>query len=357
MCININMVNIKTIAKLADVSPSTVSRVLSGKNKKTNSNTERIYEIAEKLGYKKNLLAKGVRTGKSYTVGVIITDISFSFYPEIIKGMEDTLSERNYALILKNTREDSEREKNAIHNLVERQVEGIIIAPIIENVNEDYFWELKKKNIPFVVIDRYYPYINCDFVGVDDRHGAYIAIKYLIELGHRNIGIVTGPLKTYTGKERFEGYKDAFLEFGIKFNPEYVKEGIYGNYEEVIKIGMQKTKELIEKSPEITAIFYGTDILAIGGLKYLKEKGIKIPEEISIIGFADLIEARLSEPELTTVRQPKYEIGKISAEMILKKIEMKEGLNNRDEKKKIFLKTELVIRNSVAKPKKKNKRR
>jgi len=348
------MANIKTIAKLVGVSPSTVSRVLSGKNKRRNSKAEKIIEIAEKLGYKKNLLAKSIRTGKSYTIGVIISDISFSFYPEIIKGIEDTLLERNYALILKNSLEDSEREKNAIHNLVERQVEGIIISPITEDVNEEYFWELKEKKIPFVVIDRYYPFVNCDFVGVDDRHGGYIATKYLIELGHKNIGMVSGPLKTYTGKERFEGYKDALLEFGIKFNQEYLVEGIYGNYEEVLKVGKEKTEELLKRAPEITAIFYGTDILAIGGLEYLKEKGIKVPDDISIIGFADLVESKLCEPKLTTVRQPKYEIGKISAELILKKIENKENLNN-DKKEKIFLKTELVIRDSTAKLKKSKK--
>lgn len=348
------MTNLKTIARLAGVSVSTVSRVLSGKSKKKNHKTEKILEIAEKLGYKKNLLARSIRTGKSYTIGVIISDISYSFYPEIVKGIEEVLTEKGYGMILKNTFEDPEKEKRAIHNLVERQVEGIIISPILEDVNEEYFWELREKKKPFVVIDRFYPYIICDFVGVDDRQGGYIAVKHLIELGHENIGMVTGPLNTFTGKERFEGYKDALLEYGIKFKKEYVVEGIYGSYEEVIKVGREKTEELLKRVPEITGIFYGTDTLAVGGMRYLKEKGIKIPDDISIVGFADLIEAELTDPPLTTIRQPKYLMGKKAGELILKKIENNDG---NEKKQKIILKTELVVRRTTKKGGVKNEKK
>lgn len=340
------MTNLKTIAKIAGVSPSTVSRILSGKNKRVNKKVEKILEIAEKLGYRKNLVAQSIRTGKTYIIGVIVSDISYSFYPEIVRGIEDELSKKNYAMILYNSLEDPEKEKKALHNLVERQVEGVIISPIIEDVNEKYFWELKEKGIPFVVIDRYYPYVNCDFVGVNDREGAYKAVKYLIECGHEKIGMVTGPLNTYTGLERFNGYKEALLEYGIKIDKRYIVEGIYGSFEEVVKVGREKTEELISKADEITAIFYGTDTLAVGGMKYLEEKGIRVPEDISIIGFADLMEARIVSPPLTTVQQPKYQLGKEAAKLLLRRIEEKEkGIISK--KEKIILETKIIIRKTV----------
>ncbi|MCL4378639.1 MAG: substrate-binding domain-containing protein [Actinobacteria bacterium] len=179
-------------------------------------------------------------------------------------------------------------------------------------------------------------------MGVEDKNGAKQAINHLIGLGHRKIGMITGPLSSYTGRERFEGYEEALIENKIKFEKGYIAEGSYLN---MLETGMAKAKELIKKSPDITAIFCGTDDLAIGAIRYLKNTGKKIPDNISIIGFADLPEARIVDPQLTTVKQPMYDIGKQSALLLCKKIEE----NNKKEKETILLKTELIIRDSTKK--------
>jgi LacI family transcriptional regulator len=335
-------INVKTIAELANVSPVTVSRILRGKNKRITKTTEKIKSIAQQLGYKKNLIARSLKTGKSWSIGVLISEINSSFFPEIIDGIESVLYKKGYGMILANTHENPEIEAQGLHNFVSRQVNGIIISPIIDNINEQYFWELKQREIPLVVIDRKYPFVQCDFVGVEDKLGAKNGVNYLIKSGHIKIGMLTGPLNSYTGKERLEGYKEALMENGIEFKKRYIVEGSYVN---LINIGIEKGKELIQKSPDITAIFCGTDETAIGVIKYLKKIGKKIPEDISILGFGDLPIATMVEPQLTTIKQPLYEIGKQAALLLCEKIEE----TNKNEKQTILLKTELIIRESTKK--------
>ena len=338
--------NLQTIAELAQVSPSTVSRVLSGKNKRETAQGGRILKLAEELGYKRDFIAKSMRTGRTFMIGVLISDISGSFYPKIVLAIQDTLIEHGYSILLSNSKENAEREAKSLHNFVERRVEAIIISPIQDEVNENYFLELKKHGIPFVVIDRHYPYVNCDFVGVDDRHGAYLAGKHLIGLGHERMGVIAGPLNTYTGKERLQGFKDALLEHGLELKQEYMVEG---SYSPGIGSGRKKVKELIAQARDITAIFCSGDPLAIGALRGLREMNINVPEDISLVGFAGIPETEFVEPPLTTVQQPMYEIGKESASLVLRKIEeVREGEEARKETR--LLKTELVIRNSTAKP-------
>lgn len=332
---------LKQIAKIAGVSPATVSRVLSGKNKRENEKTRRIKEIAARLKYRKNLIAAGMKAGRSYTVGVIISEIESSFYAGIIDGIEKVCSENKYGLILHISHENSKIEAMALHNFVELKVEGIIISPIHDNVNEGYFHELKEKNIPFVVIDRKYPYVRSDFVGTDDEHGGYIATRHLIELGHKKIGVITGPLNTFTGKERLKGYKKALKEAGIEFNEKYIIEG---SYVDMLKTGEERAKELFKRGINITALFCGTDTLAVGAIKYLRKRGMKIPDDISVIGYGDLYEATIVEPSLTTVKQPKYELGRKAGILLFKRIS-----NKNKKKESILLKTELIIRNSTQK--------
>jgi LacI family transcriptional regulator len=350
--------DLKTIAKLAGVSTSTVSRVISGKGGIRKEKTDKILRIAQEIGYRKNFVAHSMKTGKTLTIGVLISDISFPFYPAIVKGIENTLENNDYSMLLANSQEDSEREAKNLHNFLERKVEGIIISPIQDSVNEDYFWELKKKSVPFVVIDRKYDYIQCDFIGVDDKHGAYLAVKHLIELGHKKIGIITGPLDTYTGRQRLEGFKDALVENGIMLKKEYIEQGSYkGDQKE---IGKQKVLYLLSQEPGITAIFCSTDYFAIGALAALKQLGKKVPQDVSVIGFAGFEETQYTQPALTTVSQPGYEIGQTAAMRILQIIkENNQNINNEDKKtKSILLKTKLIIRESTSyAPKKIGERR
>jgi len=339
-------ITVKTIAELTGYSPSTVARVVSGRGGVRKEKAEHILKVAKQIGYRRNFLAHSVKTGKSYTVGVLIPDISYPFYPMIVRGICDTLEEAGYMVLIANSYNIPEKEAKNIHTLLERQIEGLIIAPIQENVNKEYFHELNSKNIPLIVIDRKYSYVKSDFVGIDDKYGAYLATEYLISLGHKKIGMITGPLDSYTGKGRFEGYKKAITQNGLKFRKNYVVET---RYEEGEKAGYEAMKKLLKNS-KITAVFCASDSLAVGAMEAIKEEGLKIPDDISVIGFADLFGSQYVNPPLTTVYQPKYELGVKAAELFLKRIkEKKKG--KKSKKEEIYLETKLIIRNSADKPK------
>lgn len=340
-------VTVKTIAEITGFSPSTVARVVSGRGGVRKEKAEKILRVAKEIGYRRNFIAHSMKTGRSYTLGVLIPDISYPFYPLIVRGICDTVEKEGYMVIIGNSYNIPEKEARNIHSLLERQIEGLIIAPIQESVNEEYFHELHSKNIPLIVIDRKYTHIKTDFVGVDDRYGAYSAVEYLISLGHKKIGIISGPLNSYTGIERFKGYRDAIIKNNLKFKKEFVMEMSYQKGEEE---GYKAMKELIKKT-EITAVFCATDSFAIGAMRAIREEGLKIPDDISVIGFADLFGAEYTQPPLTTVYQPKYEIGVKAAELFLRRIKEKYEGKTSKKKEEIYLKTNLIIRNSTGKPK------
>ncbi|MCM8786083.1 MAG: GntR family transcriptional regulator [Candidatus Omnitrophica bacterium] len=264
--------------------------------------TEVIYEI------------KKIRDEKA--IGVLLVDITRPFFNEILKGIQQILDLKGYKLILCDTENNNEKEKEYIMRYKDN-VAGFIIAPSTDNRNLPVYAQLLLEKVPFVFIDRYLPELNVDCVTSDNFQGGYIATKHLIELGHKNIGVIT-ELEASSLSERIEGYRKALEE--AKINSYYIFRGERRGF----KNGYEMTKEIIKKYTQITGIFCLNDEIALGCIKCLQENKIKIPDEISVIGYDNLPFSSQIHPTLTTIEQKKIEIGKKSAEILIEKLEKTE---------------------------------
>ena len=264
--------------------------------------TEVIYEI------------KKIRDEKA--IGVLLVDITRPFFNEILKGIQQILDLKGYKLILCDTENDNEKEKEYIMRYKDN-VAGYIIAPSTENRNLPVYAQLIVEKVPFIFIDRYLPELNIDCVTSDNFQGGYIATKHLIELGHKNIAVIT-ELEASSLTERIEGYKSALKEANIEstFILRGEKRGFRNGYE--------MTKKIINEYPKITGIFCLNDEIALGCMKCLHEHKINVPKEISVIGYDNLPLSSQIHPTLTTIEQKKIEIGKKSAEILIEKLEKPE---------------------------------
>ena len=273
------------IAKEVNVSKTTVSMVLNNKDNNISKETkEKILKKAKELNYVPNFLAKSLITKKSYSIGVIVPDIQNPFFSEMAKVIEKIAEKSGYSMVLCNTFNSSKKEINHINLLISKSIDGVIIASVSEN-NEG-LKILESNGVPFVVVDRFTKGIDkINGVFCDNKEGIDIGIDFLYKKNKRKIAFVGGNSLNIYNKE-------------LKIEEEYSLEG-----------GFNATKKLMDKNIEIDAIFYSSDIMAIGGMKYLVRNGYKIPEDISILGFDNINICSFIEPELTTVAQPISKIG------------------------------------------------
>ncbi|MBK5262765.1 MAG: LacI family DNA-binding transcriptional regulator [Peptostreptococcaceae bacterium] len=336
-------VTIKDIAKDAKVSIATVSMILNNKDNKISSATRsRVLEIAKSLNYIPNTMARSLVTRQTKTIGLIMPDITNPFFPEIARGAEDKASQSNYSIIYCNTDDNIDREDKCIDNLTEKMVDGIILAHSSDRGESSY--SLKGSRVPIVLIDRDFNFPN--IVGkvlVDNKVASFKGVNYLIDKGYKKIVYIAGPTTTQTAKDRLEGYKMALSEKGMEYKDNYVKIGDYKS-----QWGELAVKEFLNEGISFDSIFCGNDLIAIGAIKALKNAGIQVPGDVGIMGFDDIYMANMMDPELTTIRQPNYEMGFRAAELLINE------LNNRSDNsekgnmdvKKIILETELIIRKS-----------
>ena len=330
-------VTIKDIAKIAGVSIATVSKVVNNKDFDISEGTRaRVQKIIDEQNYRPNSLARSMITKTTKTVGLIIPDVRNPFFTDLARGAEDSAKERGYSLLFCNSDDVLGKEIEYINTLVEKQVDGIVLAGSINRnkaVEENF-----NISVPIVSLDRkvYFKGIKAT-VEIDNITGAYDAIQYLIKIGHQNILFLSGQEEVEVSKDRLKGYKKALKENHIPFHPEYVVFGLYKS-----EFGYQYLMEN-QLPKEITAIFCGNDLIALGAIKALKSKKIKVPKDISIIGFDDISLASINTPELTTVKQPSYEYGFIAVQRL---IEIIEGVTHLEDKFEI--KTELIVRESTA---------
>lgn len=329
------MGTIRDVALRAGVSTSTVSRALSG-NIPVNEDTKiRVLEAVNALNYKPNFLAKGLKEGKTNAIGLVIPDIRNPIFPNLAKGIEDTARKKGYNVIFCNTDENLENEINSVSMLKERWVDGFIFATAAEDCKHIY--QLKKENFPIVLAVRN---IEKDFDAVvtDNFEAAYEAVSYLIQKGHKRIGIINGNLNLSLYQERYQGYKRALEDAGVPvmedicFSCSFANDHCY-----------HTVKEQLEKDDSIDAIFASTDLRAIEAIRAIKDMGLRVPEDISVVGFDDINISSFIDPKLTTVSQPLYEMGKMAVEKLIKMIESKSY-----KKPKVdVVKSQLVIRNST----------
>ncbi len=318
-------VGIKEVAKMAGVSIATVSRALNNEKYVNEELRKKILDIANKLNYEPNYMAKSLLKRKTNIIGVVVSDIATSFFSTILKSIERCASERNYNIMICNIDEDLEKEKKYLSVFKQMCVDGILLTH--EQSDESLVAQLKAmSHIKMLACSCSIKDINCPSVNIDDFKASYDAIKYIYQCGHKKIAYIGSNLHEYTvGKRRFEGVKAAFLNYGIK--DEYIKLSSLK-----LADGYKMTKEILNehKNNMPTAIFAGSDELAVGALNCIIDFGYKVPDDIAIVGFDNSMISEHVRPSLTTVEQPIEEIGYFSVSMLIDMIENKIALNNND---------------------------
>ena len=328
-------VNIKDVARIAGVSTATVSHVINDTRFVTDATKKNVLEAMAKLDYHPNQVARSLRSQKSRTVGLLIPDISSFYFTGVAEGIEFALRKSGYHMILSNSHESIEDEKDMIKVFNSQIVEGMIIAPAAGN--HSYLNNYLRGNCPVVFIDRKPVGFEGDCVVLDNIKSTYDAVNLLISKGHKRIGLVLGSQLISTTVERITGYKMALSENKIDIDEGLIKTGDFK-----IDSGYQITKDLVAKE-KATALFLASDTLAIGAMEYLKENGIQIPEKVAIISCNDFKWTQISTPALTVVSQPSYELGVKAAEVLLSRI------NNPGKKTKFKdfrLPTKIIVRES-----------
>ena len=335
------MVTMKDIANALDISPTTVSLVLNQKpNRISKSTKEKILFMAQQMNYCPNQLAVGLAKKRTKTIGLILPDISNIFFAELARGIDDQARERGWNIIFSSSSDLFERDLENIRTLYARGVDVITIAMASQATDkniQEYRNLIDSLHIPFIFVDRYEPSLSCSSIMLNQKKGLYLATKHLLELGHEKTACVIGPMNLNTTKERLEGYALAYREANIPIPADYFFEGDFSFHS-----GSAAVEKFIRLG--FTAILAFNDMMAYGIYKKLKELNIRIPEDISVVGFDDLFFSELSDPPLTTIRQPANEIGMTAA---IKAIEEAEQEN--PSKQNIFFEPLLVVRESTQK--------
>jgi LacI family transcriptional regulator len=334
-------VTLRDVARVSGVHPGTASRALNEETRAlVNEDTaRRVLEAAEQLGYRPNPIARGLKTNRSYTIGVLIPDLTNPLFPPILRGIEDRLEESGYTPLMANTDNDPERERIDWHAMRARQVDGIVAATARRD--HELLDELLEAGIPVVLVNRRAPDSGVPSATADDRQGIRLAVGHLAELGHERIAHIAGPLELSTGLDRHEGFHEAMRELGLEPDPELVV--VTGAFTEAE--GAKACAELLDRGAGPTAIAAANDLIALGCYDVFAERGIACPEEISVVGFNDMPFAGRFQPPLTTIRIPHYELGMAAAELMLENL-----LNGGAPPRDIRLEPSLVVRSSTTAP-------
>lgn len=330
---------LKSIAQKLGVSVTTVSRVLNGKSShyRISADTEKIIlKAARELSYSPNQLARGLRLKRTNTIGYIIPDISNPFFSSIAKSVEKSARKYGYSIIMCDSEENTDIEKESLQLMINRKVDGLIISPVGLEVSHLIF--LKQKNIPIVLLDRYFPDLELPFVTSDNYQGAFEAVNLLIQSGHQKIACIQGLRNTSPNNDRVRGYKDAHLKNGIPVDESMIVGDSFGEDN-----GYIETKLLLKKQNIPTAIFSISNLISLGAIRAIAEEGLKIPDDISMISFDDQPYSRFLSTPMTTVAQQSTQIGQIATKLLLDQIESKRNSDPQG----IFLPTKLIVRDSI----------
>jgi LacI family transcriptional regulator len=332
---------LRDVARLADVHPGTASRALNEQTRSlVNEETaRRVLEAAERLGYRPNPIARGLKTNRSYTIGVLIPDLTNPLFPPILRGIEDRLEEDGYTPLMANTDNDPERERIDWQTMRARQVDGIVAA----TARRDHrlLDEMAGSEVPLVLVNRRSEDERVPAATADDRKGIHLAVEHLVALGHDRIAHVAGPLELSTGRDRHDGFHEAMRAAGLEPDPALVVVSRAFTEAE----GAEACRELLGREDHPTAIVAGNDLIALGCYDVFAERGIDCPGQISVTGFNDMPFADRFNPPLTTIRIPHYEIGAAAAELMLGLLQGREAGD-----RQVRLPPELVPRASTAPP-------
>jgi DNA-binding LacI/PurR family transcriptional regulator len=329
------MVTISDVAKKANVSRSTVSRVLNNQTHHVCEETRRaVLQAAKDLGYKPNSIARSLKTKKSHCIGVVTDDIDTPFLPSMLKAIEHYAFSRGYSALVCNSGYELHRQKAYIEMLTARQVDGIIFAA---SFVYSYTQELIKPGVPIVYAYCHSPHPKKNSVISDDATAARQAVDYLVSLGHRRIGYINGPEGVIPSQERIKGYKQALQNHDLIFDAKLVRHGEW----EQPQSAYQAAKDLLSLKDPPTAIFAANDVMATGVIDAVCDLGLHVPKDISVLGYDDRDMARFLKPPLTTVRLPMADIGSAVAKMLIDSLEKGETLVD-----STYVPCELIIRKS-----------
>jgi len=306
---------IRDVARAAGVSINTVSRALNGKPD-INPETKRlILEAAARLNYTPNKLARGLRSKKTGVIGVIVADIANPFFSAVVKGMGKAAKVLGYSIILQDTSENYENEEEAILIMQSEQVDGVLITPV--QTDKRSILMLQESGIPLVLVARHFSDVDTDYVVADDVQGGYVATTHLIEKGHEKIAFINGPSYNSSAIERLEGYKKALEEHNIELNEKLIRNGAL-----TMEDGYTHCRVLLmQNGARPTALFTFSDFIALGAMKAVRKVGLRIPDDIAIVGYDDIPFSSCLEVPLTTVRIPKKQMGEKAISVLEKKID------------------------------------
>lgn len=332
-----NQITIKDIARILGISPSTVSRALKD-HPDINSDTKKaVNELANKLKYQPNAVALSLKNSRSNTIGIIIPEIVHYFFSSVISGIEDIASQRGYTVIICQSNESFDREVANAKALLSHRVDGILISVSKQTNTFNHFQNLQEGGIPLVFFDRIAPEINADQVIIDDIEASYDATRHLIENGCKRIAHFAGPQSLLIGRNRLQGYINALTEAGLPVDNRLIIQA------DTFEKARNTVGLMLDSGIVPDGIFAVNDMTAIGAMQTIQKRGLRIPEDVSIVGFSDGYLSGVTDPHLSSVDQHGYEMGTMAAEMLFKRILSDEGEYIPEVK---TLKANLIVRGS-----------
>lgn len=330
------MATMKDIARMAKVSTSTVSHVINNSRYVSDEIRQKVLKVVEQLDYQPSVLARSLKIKSTKTIGMIVTTTNNPFFSEVINAVERYCNQHNYNLIISNITGNETRLNHNIQTLVQKQIDGLLLMCAEESVAQTAQLKL---TLPMVIMDWWPTKLNADKIFENSEYGGYLATKTLIEQGHTQIGIITGNLAKPLAQNRLQGYKQALAEHGLIANPQWIIESSFDFAGGVI--GMEK---LLACANRPTAVFACSDTIAMGAYQTVWRHKLQIPQDISIIGYDNINLAQYLAPPLTTIHQPKQELGQQAVEILLARIQQ----NNLENYRTFILQPSLIWRESVA---------
>ena len=323
------------VAREAGVSLMTVSRVVNHKEDVSPPTRQRVLDIVERLGYRPSSIARGLVTQHTGTLGLVVPDIDNPFFSGIVRGAELEAYAEGYSVFLCNSNEGPERELAVLESLEEKQVDGVIVCS--SRLEKKVLQSSLERFSAVVLVSRKLEDKRIGTVLIDDELGGRMATQHLLQTGHRNIGVISGPSISHSSRWRVKGYRKALESTSISFNLDYIEHD-----SPTVECGFEIARKLLTSHPELTALFCHNDLVAVGALQACARLNIRVPEDIAIVGFDDIPMAALVSPPLTTCRVPRYQLGAQAMRMLMENIAGPTSLTN-----EILLRPELVVRASA----------
>jgi len=333
------MATVRDVAKLAGVSPITVSRVINNSGYISEETRRRVDEAIRQLGYVPNTLARSLRLSQTNTLALVLTDITNPFWTTVARGVEDAASDAGFNVILCNTDESEVEQDKYLKVLLQKRVDGVLLVPV--RCTRETVQVIQSQKVPLVVLDRHIPGVEVDSVRCDSEGGANTLVRLLISKGHRRIAMLSGPQGVSSADDRVAGYQRAMAEAGLDHQNGSI---FYGEFTQ--QSGYAMMQQALAAAPRLSAVFAGNNFITIGAFKAVRDAGLKVPENIALVGFDDLPVALVIDPFFTVASQPAYEMGKQATELLLARIAGQAPPQYQE----IVLPTEIIVRRSSGAP-------